>query len=346
MKTAINILLFLTFSMTVHSQPDWKEYVYDTFHFKIDFLQQPDFSVDSSVFNDSPLITYFWELNVDDPLHENIYYSVSQVNYPSDFIHSDSLSAVVDGFIGSTQNSLIGDENFTLLSSSLTEKHGYPGKVFKWKSNSNNVFLEFHVYLVENRLFELSVVSREGINHNPFLDKYFGSFEIISLHTGNYALPENANERTIIVMFPEVPDEQTKTVDSEYGKLSLDIQILEPQVKEDNMVYIAMETKYPSGLVDQEDTDALNDFYRKAIDGSLNSVNGELISINDVFFKDKPGKEYRCYFSGDQALMVYRYFFIDDNFYSIGVITLPDKDKNKGMIKFFDSFRIKDQAGH
>jgi len=28
------------------------------------------------------------------------------------------------------------------------------------------------------------------------------------------------------------------------------------------------------------------------------------------------------------------------------VITLPEKDQNKGMIKFFDSFRIKDQAGH
>jgi len=342
MSAIINLLLFLTLSITLHSQPDWKEYKYDTHHFKIDFLQQPDFSVDSSVFNDSPLITYFWELNVEDTLHENIYYSVSQSSYPSEFIHSDSLSDVVEGFIGSTQNSLIGDDNFTLLSSSLIEKHGYPGKVFKWKSNSNNVFLEFHVYLVENRFFELSVVSQAGKNHNPFLDKYFGSFEIISLHTGNYALPENANERTIIVMFPEVPDEQTKTVDSEYGKLSLDIQILEPQVKEDNMVYIAMETKYPPGVVNHEDAAALNDLYRKAIDGSLNRINGELISINDVYFQDKLGKEYRCNFSGGKALMVYRYFFIDDNFYSIGVITLPEKDKNKGTTAFFDSFGIKD----
>jgi len=342
MRTTINILLFLTFSIKVLSQPDWKEYVYDTHHFKIDFLQQPDFSVDSSVFNDSPLITYLWELNVEDPSHENIYYSVSQSTYPSEFIHSDSLPAIVDGFIGSTQNSLIGDENFTLLSSSLIERHGYPGKVFKWKSNSNNVFLEFHVYLVENKLFELSVVSRAGKNHNPSLDNYFGSFEIINLHKGNYTPPENANERTIMIMFPEVPNEQTKIVDSEYGKLTLDIQILEPKVKEDNMVYIAMESKYPSGVFDLGDTDGLNNFYTKAIDGSLNAVNGELISINDVYYNDRPGKEYRCYFSEGKTLMVYRYFFIDDNFYSIGVITLPEKDKNKGMTKFFDSFGIKD----
>jgi hypothetical protein len=342
MRAIIKLLLFLTLSISLHSQPDWKEYVYDNYHFKIDFLQQPDFSVDSSVFNDSPLVTYFWELNVEDTLHENIYYSVSQSTYPSEFIHSDSLPAVVDGFIGSTQSSLIGDEDFTILSSSLIEKHGYPGKVFKWKSNSNNVFLEFHVYLVENRLFELSVVSQAGKNHNPFLEKYFGSFEIINLQEGHYALPENANERTIMVMFPEIPNEQTKTVDSEYGMLSLDIQILEPQVKEDNMVYIAMETKYPPGVVDHEDTDALNDFYSKAIEGSLNSVNGELISIEDVYYQDNPGKEYRGNFSGGKALMVYRYYFIDDNFYSLGVITMPENDKNKGMTMFFDSFRIKD----
>jgi hypothetical protein len=328
--------------MTGFSQPDWKEYVFDSHNFKIDFFQKPDFSVDSSVFNDSPLITYFWELNVDDPSHENIYYCVSQIAYPSEFIHSDSLFSVVEGFISSTQNGLIGDEDFTFLSSLLVEKHGYPGKVFKWKCNSNDVFLEFHVYLVENKLFELSAVSREGKNHNPFLARYFDSFEIINIRRGDYTLPVHTNERTILIRFPEVPNEQTKTVDSEYGKLSLDIQILEPKVKEDNMIYIAMETKYPSGVVDPGDTDALNGLYEKAIDGSINSVNGELISIDDIYYKDNLGKEYRCYFSEGNALMVYRYFFIDDSFYSFGVITLPERDKNEGMTAFFDSFGIKD----
>jgi hypothetical protein len=341
MRTSFILLLFLTFSGTVFSQPEWKEYVYHSYDFKIDLFQEPDFSYDSSVFYDSPLLTYFWELNVDDTLHHNIYYSVSQTFYPSEFIHSDSLFNVVDGFMSSTQNSLIEDENYTLLSSSLAEKHGFPGKVFKWKNNSNNIFLEFHVYLVESKLFELSVVSKEGKNHNRFLEKYFDSFEIINIQQGNYSLPGNASERTLLVMFPEVPNEQTKTVDSEYGKLSLDIRILEPAIKEDNMVYIAMETKYPSGVLELGDSDALNNFYEKAVDGSLNSVNGELISIHDVNYNDKPGKEYRCYISDGKALMVYRYFFIDDNFYSIGVITLPEKDKNKGMITFFDSFGIK-----
>lgn len=328
--------------MTVLSQADWKKYEYDSHQFKIAFYQEPDISVDSSDFNNSPLTNNFWELNIEDPLHDNLYYSVSKIAYPSGFIHSDSLFSTVEGFISSTQQSLIGDENFTLLASSLTEKHGYPGKVFKWKSNSNGAFLEFHVYLVENKLFELAVVSRAGKNHNPSLEKFFKSFEIINIQRGSFSLPVNGNERTILVNFPEVPHEQSKTVDSEYGKLSLDIQILEPEIAEDNKVYIAMETVYPAGVVDPEDAGALDNFYKKAIDGSLNSVNGELISINDIYYQDNPGKEYRCYLSGGQALMVYRYYFIKDNFYSLGVITIPEKDRNKGMISFFDSFEIID----
>ena len=108
------------------------------------------------------------------------------------------------------------------------------------------------------------------------------------------------------------------------------------------MVYIAMETKYPSNVIDQTDENALDGFYKKAIDESLKAVNGELKSVKNIYYEDKPGKEYKSYFSEGKALMVYRYYFINDNFYSIGVITLPDKDENKGMRKFFDSFGIKE----
>jgi len=107
------------------------------------------------------------------------------------------------------------------------------------------------------------------------------------------------------------------------------------------MIYIAMETKYPPNVINQADENALSDFYIQAIDESLNAVNGELISIKDIYYNGKPGKEYRCSFSEGKALMVYRYYFINDNFYSIGVITSPNKDENKGMKKFFDSFGIK-----
>ena len=63
------------------------------------------------------------------------------------------------------------------------------------------------------------------------------------------------------------------------------------------MVYVAIETKYPTDFINQNDTYALNKFYKKIIDGSMNAVSGELISINDIYYNEKLGKEYRGYFS-------------------------------------------------
>lgn len=332
--------LFLVFSLISKAQSDWKKYDYSSYNFSVSFPQEPQFSIDSSTFNDSPLNTYFWELNVSDTLHSNSYYSVSLTTYPSDFIHSDSLLTVVEGFINSTQNSLLEDDSFTNLSSSLIEKNGFPGKVFKWKNNSNDIFFEFHVFLIESRLFQLFIVSREGANHNKLINQYFDSFEIVNVSSGTFKLPELSNNRTLSINFPEIPTEQKNTVDSEYGKLQLDIQTLEPKSKDKNLVYLAMETKYPTNVIKSNDTYGLNNFYKKSIDGSLNSVNGELISINDIYYNDNLGKEYRCYFSEGKALMVYRIYYINNRLYSFGVMTTPDNDKNKMMNKFLDSFKI------
>ncbi|MDO8897833.1 MAG: hypothetical protein Q7V19_09290, partial [Bacteroidales bacterium] len=178
--------LFLLISLISRAQSEWIKYDYSSYNFRISFPQEPNFSIDSSTFDDSLLNTYFWELDVSDSLHPNSYYSVSLTTYPSDFIHSDSLFEVVEGFINSSQNSILEDETFTILSSSLIEKNGFPGKVYKWKNNSNDVFFEFHVFLIENNLFQLSIVSKEGENHNKWINQYFASFEIVNILAGAF----------------------------------------------------------------------------------------------------------------------------------------------------------------
>lgn len=333
--------LFLLISQISNAQSEWNKYDYSSYNFSIHFPQEPIFSIDSTTFNDSQLKTYYWELDVSDSLHPNSYYYVSLTPYPSDFIHSDSLFEVVEGFINSSQNSIFEDEDFTLLSSSLTEKNGFPGKVFKWKTISNNVFFESQVFLIENNLFELSIVSKEGENHNKWINHYFDSFEIVNISAGSFKLPEILYKSTFEIDFSEKPTEQTKIVDSEYGKLHLNIQMLEPNNKDKNLLYIAMETEYSMNVVDTNNPYELNIFYKKSIDGALNSANGELISIQDIYYKGNPGKEYRFYYSEGMNLIVCRSFYINNRLYFIGVITTPNNDKNKKMTDFLDSFKIK-----
>lgn len=332
----INLLL----NINSFAQADWKEYVYDSHNFKIDFYESPIYSSDTSIFSNKEHVAHFWEVNVQDSLHENVYYQLCVESYPSDFIHSDSLQSVVEGFINSTQNSMFEDETYTLMTSLLLEKHGFPGKAFKWKSNSSNVFIEYQVFLVENYLFQLSVVTNDGKGHNSKIGKYFDSFEIQNISKGKFSLSENTFERRMEIVFPAAPSKENRIVDSEYGRLEIDIQVLETIQPSDNMVYVALETKYPSSVINQDDTYQLNSYYKKSIDNSVNTVSGELISITDIFYKGRLGKEYKCYYSNGEALMVYQIFYIDNRVYTFGVITLPNKDSNKAMEKFFKSFKV------
>ena len=333
-------LLLSLFYISTYGQEGWKFYYYPDKNFKIDFCQQPAFSADTSFLQDTPIVTYNWEINVDDTLHENKYYGLSLTKYPSEYICSDSLLSVVEGFINSSQSALFDDKEFVLLSSSLVEKDGYPGKIFKWENTNTNMFLEFRVFLVNSSLYQLSVVSREDQNHNIFINKYFDSFNLINTTKGSFTLPDDSVEQKYIIDFPSKPTTQNKLIDSEYGKLTISIQTLEADEASENLVYVSLQTKYPTKVVNQDDIYELNKFYKKCIDNSLLSVNGELISINDVLYNNKPGKEYRCYFSKGEFLIVYRFFYIDEFLYSLGVITYPNKDNNRKMSDFFNSFRI------
>jgi hypothetical protein len=340
MRKFAMVSMLMLISFYVSAQDNWKTYQFDELKFKIDLVQEPTFSKDSSLFENEYIYSNSWEINVVDTLHDNAYYGVEMVGYPSKFIHSDSLLTTVEGFINSTQNSLLNDEGFELLSSRLVEKQGYPGKVFRWVSKESQMHLDFHVYLVESRLFTLSVVAKEGKNHNISINKFVDSFDLIHLPKGSFKLPQVELKQTYTIQFPGKAVNQSRTVDSEIGKLPILINILEIADATDNKVYVAMETKYPKQVASQEDVNNLNKFYKRAIDKSLQAISGELVSIADTYYKGKLGKEYRAYFMEGKALVIYRIFYINENVYSFGVITLPDKDNNEKMKEFFNSFHV------
>jgi hypothetical protein len=308
--------------------------------FNINFPFEPQFSADTSSLGDAPVPTYSWTLEVADTLHPNSFYAVSATEYPSDYIHSDSLFAVVEGFINSSQNSMFEDEDFTNLTVEFVERNGYPGKCFKWKSNNSNIYLEFYVFLIENRLFELSVVSRDGQHHNKQIAAFFDSFAPVGIPKGSYVLPQLLAKRTLSIDFPAAPTVQTKTFDSEWGKLTLDVRTLETQLDEQQIVYIAMETQYTSAPVDVSDPYALNVFYKARIDNSLASISGDLVSLHDIYYQKNLGKEYRSYCYKGQLMAVYRAYLIGDRMYCFGVLTTPDNLKNKSVQKFLSSFQV------
>jgi hypothetical protein len=57
----LTVVTIILVSMISFGQTNLKEFTFEEHDFKISFNQPPIASSDSSEFNDSPLITYYWE---------------------------------------------------------------------------------------------------------------------------------------------------------------------------------------------------------------------------------------------------------------------------------------------
>jgi hypothetical protein len=233
----IRISLFfvstLVLASQAYSQTDWKKYEYPDYNFNISFLQSPEFDIDTSELDESFLYNYFWETSIDDENQPNTYYSVGLITFPPEYIHSDSTLDVVEGMINSSQNSLEEDENYLKTFSQLIEFHGYPGKIFRWKDKTSEACLEFRVFLVQNHLFELILITKAGDYFNQSGTTFFNSFELNGLEDGKFVIPQTDARNRLKIEFPKMPTSQTQLVDSPYGKLNLDMKVYEPKGESD-----------------------------------------------------------------------------------------------------------------
>jgi len=339
-KTIFLVLLLSQSVNCLFGQDNLTVYNYEKFNFSISFLQEPQYLIDTTYLDENPIYIYRWELNVDDESHENSYYSVSTSTYPSEFIHSDSSSVTIDGFLNSTQNDYINDKEYTLLSSSDIEINGYPGKIFKWKYSNSNVFFESRVFLVNSSLYEIFVLTKEEQNNNKYINLFLNSFELLNIPKGNYSIEIPIKKATYSIEFPDKYIDSTIIVNSQQYKIVTYIKLCEPKDKSINYLYLSSEAKFPKSIVDVNNKYELDNYYKKTIDATANSMNAKVSVINDISYKKYNGKEYKCYLSDGKVLMIGRLFYINDCLYVMAVMTKPDQENNKQLKKFFKTFKV------
>lgn len=162
----------------------WKEYTYgEPYNFKIEFHGEPVFEADTIAHEDEgfDIYDYYWTEDLQETsIHENSFYEVNMSVYPGEYMHSDSLKEVVLGFLETTQESN-HENSYKLVSQKETSIKGYPGLVFEWKNNDNDVYFEERVYMVENKLFHMMAISRpDKGKSNKNISRFLDSFELTS----------------------------------------------------------------------------------------------------------------------------------------------------------------------
>ncbi|TLX77659.1 hypothetical protein E9993_03180 [Labilibacter sediminis] len=144
------------------------------------------------------------------------------------------------------------------------------------------------------------------------------------------------------IEFPKEPTSNPQVINSAIGELKMNMFMYHASSngKDDNLVYLANYTEYPDSLVNSENTETLPTFFRNSIDGAVTNVHGKLLSEKNIAIDEYPGREVRIDFQQGKAVITMRIFLVKNKMYMLQTITATNKDFNKSITQFMDSFKL------
>lgn len=146
------------------------------------------------------------------------------------------------------------------------------------------------------------------------------------------------------VLFPKSPTSTTKIISTEAGEIAMQVYMHNASNDEtdENLIYSVTSSEYPKEHIDSHlKHDNLNTFFKNAIDGMIKKVNGKLLSETKIKLDNYPGREVKIDFKDGLAIIKTRIYLVDNNVYFLQTITKTEKENNKLIEKFLNSFSIK-----
>lgn len=147
-----------------------------------------------------------------------------------------------------------------------------------------------------------------------------------------------------IVLFPKTPTNSLKKVTTEAGEIEMHVYMYNcsKDETEENLIYSVTSSEYPKAHIEAHiKHDNLETFFRNSIDGMVNNVQGKLISESKINLGKFQGREYKVDFKNGLAIIKNRTYLVGNKVYFIQTITKTEKDNNKSIEKFMNSFTIK-----
>ncbi len=143
------------------------------------------------------------------------------------------------------------------------------------------------------------------------------------------------------IYFPDKPTDRSGIVSTAKGDLKVNIYSYNASnVGEDNLAYILTETEYPDSLINSDNKDKLDAFFKNSIDGIANNFHGKLMSESKTEIKGFPGRQVKLGIQQGKSIINIRLYLVKNRMYMLEIITAADKDYNRSINKFMNSFEI------
>lgn len=138
-------------------------------------------------------------------------------------------------------------------------------------------------------------------------------------------------------------ENSSQNLQTAVGTLLMKISSFAPDENsnDSNFVYMIIDTDYPDSTVHSDKTDKLDDFFKGAINGAVNSSNGKLISQAEGLTGIYPHRIIELEFQEGLAMIRMKMILRKNKLIAIQTITLKGNYPNDSISMFFDSFKLK-----
>lgn len=134
---------------------------------------------DTVLYKNGLVINYVWKGVNHTSNNKNVFYNVSATTYPPEIMHSDSIGLVQVLFTDKEPAYFLNNQ-YELLERNDLFRFGYPGASFVWFNKEDNSRIYNHYYMVENKLYYLSIVLPVlNKEMSQLKDEFINSFELI-----------------------------------------------------------------------------------------------------------------------------------------------------------------------
>ncbi|MEM1321541.1 MAG: hypothetical protein AAGG75_14890 [Bacteroidota bacterium] len=146
------------------------------------------------------------------------------------------------------------------------------------------------------------------------------------------------------VLVPGDMEEITKEAETPVGTISVKTLLHKPSEESaDNLAYIVSYYDFPEASIHSDSTALVEDFFKTTIEGTVNSLEGELLYATPVEMRNYPGRLWRIDDVDDDGKgtsIKTKVFLVGRRFYSIRTVSMKEKGLNPYIDKFLDSFYL------
>lgn len=335
------IICIIALTSCGQSQNNKIDYTNDPGKFTIQFPANPIINQEARKTEFGELETYSFIANLKSD--DNISYEVRYYDIPQSYTDTLSVASTYDLFDAALVTDL-GSSQFEVLNIFNHKISGYTGREFRLDNTTANRLSRKRLYLVDNRIYLLTVTTEKENNFNYSIGHFFESFELIETKSKlDPKFVKSKDESFFNISFPKKTEIREMEVSTEFGNAKTLLEGYQPKnEKDENLIYLASSMKYPFDIT-KTDSFNLNNYYTNIIQGALAGRQSSLIERKEITKNGILGVEVKESFRNGEVLIKQWTFLNGDTQISVQVMTIPENYNNISMNNFFESFQILDR---